>query len=174
MTRNIFFCSVFALKCFTFHKSSAKVEQNHYMFWILQNCVYNAPSGHPQSGQSKAASNLLCSCVPETVFYWPTGALHWIRINFPRSFHPLNWQVLLFGIGFVCFLVELMALFVYPQMALKTPGRQDGSVPNLDVCLKDWARKIVPKISVLTILLKPMVCQGSRYVTRVYLWPALE
>ena len=65
----------------------------------------------------------------------------------------------------LCFPLVLIALFVYPQMDKKAPGRRGGSIPNPDVCLKDWARMIIAKSCVLTVLLKQMVCPGSRYVT---------
>lgn len=37
----------------------------------------------------------------------------------------------------LCFPLVLIALFVYPQMDKKAPGRRGGSIPNPDVCLKD-------------------------------------
>lgn len=55
------------------------------LFWILLTCMCNTPTGHPLSGWSPAVSYLLCRRVPETVFYWPTGALHRIGVSFSRS-----------------------------------------------------------------------------------------
>lgn len=41
------------------------------------------------------------------------------------------------SVSAVLFLLELIALVVWPQMDQKAPGRHDGSIPNQDVCLKD-------------------------------------
>lgn len=134
------------------------------LFWILQTYKFNTPTGHPLYGWSKDVSYLLCSRVQETVFYWATGSLHRISFNLSRSFYHFKSQMSLFGL--CChFLPVLIVLFVYPQMDRKAPGRQDGSIPNPDVCLRDWARMIIPKIWVLTVLLNRTVCPGSRYVT---------
>ena len=67
------------------------------------------------------------------------------------------------SVSAVLFLLELIALFVCAQMDQKAPGRHDGSIPNQDVCLKDWAWMITPKSRVLTAFSKQTVCQGSRY-----------
>lgn len=99
------------------------------------------------------------NCLPLDGVCYQSNQYQPFKVIFTSLFtHVTIWSLL-------WFLPVLTALFVFPQMDRKAPGKQDGSIPNPDVCSKDWAQMIIPKTCVLTVPIRQMVCPDSRYVT---------